>query len=190
MTRKAFIRGLSFYTAMALVLGLPFVSAAKDKKAPLAVKGDKLYTQFSLYYEKGHHITTNYRIGILIPIGTEVEFVKATRKKIVIKIPSYDAEVDFVNVKDYSGETIDGIFKRTFGVKPVDLSGFSKSEQSAIKRGAAEMGMSKDAVIKAMGYPPRHRTPSLDMDQWRYWKSRFNTVLISFEDDQVVSIKD
>lgn len=190
MNEKLFVRGLSLTIAMALVLGLPFAAAAKDKKTPLAVKGDKLYTQFSLYYEKAHHITTNYRIGILVPINTEVEFVKVTRKKIVVKIPGYDAEVDFVNVKDYSGETIDGIFKRTFGGKPVDLSRFSKSEQSAIKRGAVEMGMRKDAVIKAMGYPPRHKTPSLDMSQWRYWKSRFNTVLISFEDDKVVSITD
>lgn len=190
MTRKAFIRGLSFYMAMALVLGLPFSAAAKHKKAPLAVKGDKLYTQFSLYYEKGHHITTNYRVGILVPINTEVEFVKATKKKIIVKIPSFNVEVELVNMKDYSGELIEGIFKRTFGVKPVDLSGFSKSEQSAIKHGAAEKGMSKDAVIKAMGYPPRHKTPSLDMNQWRYWKSRFNTVLIAFEDDKVVSITD
>jgi len=181
---------LSICAAFVVAVLAPPLAMGKDKSAPMAVKGDKLFTQFSLYYEKGHHITTNYRIGILVPINTEVEFVRATRNKIIVKIPGYDAEVDFVNVKDYSGETIDGIFKRTFGVKPVDLSGFSKSEQSAIKRGAVEVGMSKDAVIKAMGYPPRHKTPSLDMNQWRYWKSRFNTALISFEDDKVISIKD
>lgn len=156
----------------------------------MAVKGDKLFTQFSLYYEKGHHITTNYRVGILVPINTEVEFVKATRKKIVVKIPGYQAEVEFINVADYSGETIDGIFKRTFGRERVDVSGFTDEERSAIKRGAVEVGMRKGAVIKAMGYPPRHKTPSLDLDQWRYWKNRFNTLLVSFEEDKVISILD
>jgi len=168
----------------------PLLAVAKDKAEPLATKGDKLFTQFSLYYEKGHHITTNYRIGILVPINTEVEFVRANKKTITVKIPGFDAEVNFVNVKDYSGEDVAGIFRRTFGVAPVDLNAFSETERSAIKRGAVEVGMSRNAVIKAMGYPPRHKTPSLDMNQWRYWKSRFDTVLISFEDDKVISITD
>ncbi len=185
-----FIRRLSLSLALAIAVGVPLPGSGKDKATPMAVKGDRFFTQFSLYYEKGHHITTNYRVGILVPINTEVEFVKATKNKIIVRIPGYDTEVEFINVKDYSGETIDGIFKRTFSRERVDVSGFNDTERSAIKRGAVEIGMRKNAVIKAMGYPPRHKTPSLAMDQWRYWKNRFNTVLVSFEEDKVTSIKD
>jgi hypothetical protein len=176
-----------------LSLSLAFLSGAQiyaASKADLAEKGEKLYTQFSLYYEKDHHITTNYRKGTLVPVNTEVEFVKATKKRITVKIPSYNATVDFENEEDYSGQKIDGIFKRTFARQPVSLDPFNDQEKSSIKKGAVEVGMSKDAVIKAMGYPPQHKTPTLEMDQWRYWKNRFDTMLVIFEKGKVSAIQD
>ena len=164
-------------------------SPGADKNA-LATKGEKLYTQFSFFYEGDHHITTNYRKGILVPINTEVEFVKSSRKRITVKIPSYDATVNIENEEGYSGEKIEGIFKRMFAREPVKLNTFTESEQSRIKTGLVAEGMSKDAVVKAMGYPPKHKTPSLNMDQWRYWKNRFDTQLVYFADGKVSSIQD
>jgi hypothetical protein len=165
-------------------------SATVAAQKALATKGEKLYTQFSLFYEKDHHITTNYRKGTLVPVNTEVEFVKATRKRITVEIPSYNVTVDFENEEDYSGQKIEGIFRRTFARQPVDLSTFSEEEQSSIKKGVVREGMRKEAVIKAMGYPPHHKTPTLEMDQWRYWKNRFDTMLVLFESGKVSSIQD
>jgi hypothetical protein len=125
-----------------------------------------------------------------VPVNTEVEFVKATKKRITVKIPSYNVTVDFENEEGYSGQKIEGIFKRTFARRPVDLSGFSEAEKSSIKSGTVTAGMSKDAVIKAMGYPPHHKTPTLEMDQWRYWKNRFDTMLVIFENGKVSSVQD
>lgn len=169
----------------ALVFGLTNGAAAVP-----AEKGERLYTQFSLFYEKDHHITTNYRKGTLVPVNTIVEFVKATRKRITVKIPSYNVTVNFENEEDYSGEKIEGIFKRTFARQPVDLGAYSEEERSSIKQGIVTEGMSKEAVIKAMGYPPHHKTPTLDMDQWRYWKNRFDTMLVFFENGKVSAIQD
>ena len=177
-----------FTLAVALLSNAPVDGA--QKPGDLATKGEKLYTQFSLYYEKDHHITTNYRKGVLVPINTEVEFVKASRKRITVRIPSYDVTVHFENEEDYSGEKIDGIFKRTFGRQPANISGFTGAEQSSITKGTVAVGMSKDAVIKAMGYPPKHKTPTLNMDQWRYWKNRFDTMLVFFDNGKVSSIQD
>ena len=190
MTRRDLIKLLTLHGSFAIAAFAPVAVRGKEKPTPLATKGDKLFTQFSLYYEKGHHLTTNYRVGILVPINTGVEFVKANKKTITVKIPSYTAEVDFENVENYSGEKIDGIFKRTFGREAVELSGFTEGEQSAIKRGVVEVGMRKAAVLKALGFPPSHKTPALSMDQWRYWKNRFNTLLVSFENDKVITILD
>src|SRR5262245_54203326 len=95
--------------SVATLIFLP-CAAQSNKKAPMAAKGDKLYTQFSLYYEKDHHITTNYRKGVLVPVNSEVEFVKASKNEIVVRIVAYDASVKFVNEPDYSGEKIEGIF--------------------------------------------------------------------------------
>ena len=182
------LRPILFLQSVVAALLLSGVYGAQKSDA-LAEKGEKLYTQFSLYYEKDHHITTNYRKGILVPINTEVEFVKASRKQITIRIPSYNAVVHIENEEDYSGEKIEGIFKRTFGRQTVNLSEFTEMEQSSIKKGTVAVGMRKEAVIKAMGYPPHHKTPSLDMDQWRYWQNRFDTILVFFEDGKVSSIK-
>jgi hypothetical protein len=93
-------------------------------------------------------------------------------------------------VEEFSGEKIDGIFSRTFGENASDLSGFSEMERSNIKKGAVAAGMSKEAVIKAMGYPPRHKTPTLSLDQWRYWQNRLNTILVVFENEKVTEIRD
>ena len=53
------------------------------------------------------------------------------------------------------------------------------------------MGMTKEGVIFAIGYPPRHVNPDLDSYQWTYWKSRFNRFVVEFDDeDRVASIRD
>jgi hypothetical protein len=167
-----------------------FAIATGAAQKALAAKGEKFYTKFSLFYEKDHHITTNYRKGTLVPVNTEVEFVKATKKRITVKIPSYNVTIDFENEEDYSGQKIEGIFERTFARQPVDLVSFSEEERLSIKKGKVKEGMSKEAVIKAMGYPPHHKTPTLEMDQWRYWKNRFDTMLVHFASGKVSSIED
>lgn len=49
--------------------------------------------------------------------------------------------------------------------------------------------MSKDAVIAALGYPPKHQTPTLKGNQWRYWRTLFKTFVVHFEDDKVDNIQ-
>src|SRR5581483_10330235 len=162
--------------------------SAAEADAISAVKGDKLYTKFSLFYEKNVHRTTNYRVGSFVPINTEVTFVKADKNEIDVTLPD-GTDLRIVNVEKYSGEKIPGIFNRTFGKTPVDLSRFNKKEISSIQAGEVEVGMRKDAVIASLGYPPKHQTPTLSGNQWRYWRNVFATFVVHFEDDKVSSIE-
>jgi len=50
------------------------------------------------------------------------------------------------------------------------------------------VGMSKEGVVFAIGYPPPHETPRLEGDQWRYWKRRFDSILVHFENGRVTRI--
>jgi hypothetical protein len=60
-----------------------------------------------------------------------------------------------------------------------------------ISAGTVTVGMSRKAVILALGYPPHLENPSLSAPAWKYWKSRFDTMLVQFDkDDKVVAIKD
>ena len=180
---------LALTTACGIFLAPAPQLIAADTNAISSLKGDKLYTQFSLFYEKNIHRTTNYRKGVFVPINTEVTFVKASKNEIDVIIPD-DTDLKIVNVEKFSGENINGIFHRTFGKNPVDLSRFSAKEKNSIVAGEVEPDMSKDAVIAALGYPPKHQTPSLKSNQWRYWHNRFNTFIVHFEDDKVKNVQE
>jgi hypothetical protein len=163
--------------------------AAKPKGIGDVTPGKTLYTQFSLFYEKNRHLTTNYRRGTLVPVNTAVEFVKAEGKNIEVVLPD-GQKLKISNVVNFSGENLDGIFNRTFAAKPLNLSSFSTAEQKAIMAGEVVVGMCKAAVIAALGYPPKHKTASLDLNQWQYWQSRFDTIIVYFDKDRVTQIMD
>ena len=153
-----------------------------------ATKGATYYTLFSLYYEGDHHFTTNYRKGIFVPINTPVQFLEAGDEEIDVSISG--KKVRFINVPEYSGENIGGIFSRTFGSAPVGLDDFTALEKDNILAGTVAAGMSKKAVILALGYPPKHQTPTLESSQWRYWHNRFGTFLVLFSGDVVHSVQE
>ncbi|HXF11282.1 MAG TPA: hypothetical protein VN625_10905 [Desulfuromonadaceae bacterium] len=179
---------LPVLTIATLLLAAIVSSTAAETNLVSAVKGDKLYTQFSLFYEDKVHRTTNYRIGSFVPINTEVTFVKANKSEILVTLPG-GTQLTIENVEKYSGEKIPAIFTRTFAKTPLDLSQFSAKEKTSIEAGEVEPGMSKDAVIASLGYPPKHQTPTLKGNQWRYWRNRFATFVVHFDDDKVSSIE-
>ncbi len=181
--------GLGAAVAFALLLSLPSQAAEKPKSAlASATKGQTLYTQFSLYQEDNLHRTTNYRKGVLVPANTEVTFVKATRNEIIVQLPGGN-NLTLENVQGFSGENLDGIFARTFSTQKLDLSKFTEPERKSIALGEVKPGMTKAAVIVAIGYPPKHRTPSLEGDAWRYWLNRFATFVVHFENGKVSSVE-
>jgi hypothetical protein len=49
-----------------------------------------------------------------------------------------------------------------------------------IQQGQVFQGMSKQGVILAIGYPPEHQTPSLEADQWSYWRNSHRRFQVYF----------
>jgi hypothetical protein len=58
-----------------------------------------------------------------------------------------------------------------------------------IEEGVVQKGMTKHDVLLALGYPPAHRTPSLDASSWTYWQNRWVTMVIHFDGDKVSRIE-
>lgn len=56
-------------------------------------------------------------------------------------------------------------------------------------QGGVTKGTSKKAVIVALGYPPKHKTSTIESDQWRYWNGRHGTFLVHFKDDKVTEVQ-
>jgi hypothetical protein len=59
--------------------------------------------------------------------------------------------------------------------------GLSDQEIDAIKNGVVIAGMSKRAVLISYGYPPEHKTPSLDSNSWLYWLGKTTRKEICFD---------
>lgn len=148
------------------------------------------YTAHSFYYEKGRYLTTNYRTGILLPINTKVKILSIGRKSIEIEVVKSGQVIDIVNAPKYTGLDIDGIYGRMFSAAPVDLSRFSARDRGLIRAGKVGVGMRRDAVIKALGYPPSHKTPTLEQRKWTYWRNRFRTFVVEFSNGKVVRIRE
>lgn len=173
---------------IALVCSTASGQSVAESELADAKNGDVLYTRFSLYYENDRHVTTNYRRGQFLPVNTPVTFLKSSRNEIDVALQG-GQELTLENVRDYSGEDLAGVFRRTLSPSQTDLSQFSELEQKSIETGQAKIGMSKAAILIALGYPPKHQTPTLEGDSWRYWSSRYGTFIVRFEDEKVVEIR-
>ncbi len=172
-----------------------------------AAADDTIYfVQHSFYADRGKHIATNYHVGTLIPINTRaritdlddrnnnnelLDFSHTEAKIIKISFPDLDnIEIKIENVKKHTHKNMEEIKNRMLGENKVDLTKFSKETQENIQHGQIALGMTKEEVLLAYGYPPAHVTPSTDLNQWTYWKNRFNRVVISFQNNKVSGIRD
>ncbi len=196
-SKRAFLR-LSCTVALLAILSPARAAEPDPGPARSAKRGEIYYTQFSLFHEDYRHETTNYRKRTLVPINTPVEFVELrisnpngsplVSPEIVVKLPE-GKKLYICNVKKYSGENLDGIFSRTLGKEKVDLSSFTQLEKDNILLGHVAIGMSKAAVIRAMGYPPKHQTPDLKGDKWTYWHNRMGSFPVRFREDKVFFVE-
>lgn len=59
-----------------------------------------------------------------------------------------------------------------------------------IEEGLVEVGMTRPGVLVALGYPPEHRTPSLEDPVWTYWGETGRVVVAFDGGGRVVSIAD
>jgi len=159
-----------------------------NKKQHLFVPNEEMYTQCNMHAYRGRVDTVNYGVGIFIPVNSKVTLLESNSNK--IKFLYKGKTITLLNKEKYSGLDIEQIFHRYFGKKKVDLNKFTKKERKAIKSGRVIKGMSKKAVLVTLGHPPAHATPSLESDEWKYWKSRWNTMIVIFKNGKVVSIKD
>ena len=88
------------------------------------------------------------------------------------------------------GISVDEYMEQILSPKPVSLKGFSAVDLKGIKKGKAYKGMTKKGVMTALGYPAAHETPSLDNNQWKYWRNRFRTLVVEFNNKgRVVNVR-
>lgn len=172
-------------------------SPSQDTMISAYKPGEKLYTAYNIWYEPGKENALwciNYKTGIRIPAGTAVRDVGLTMAVRGKKSGAAPLALSFVTVKDgrkywvnftekfHPGKTINDYLEMMFTTKTFAqlTEGMNETELLGINNGVLIIGMSKKACIVSYGYPPEHRTPSLDMNVWVYWMNRLRTKEINF----------
>lgn len=163
-----------------VVIGVATVSA-KDKDAK------EYYTQHNIWLFKNQSSSVNYAVDALVPVNTKVTIVKENDEHLKLKMG--DAEFSVILVRKHTRIKMEEFKKRLLQETPLDLSKFSKSAQDHIRSGQIVPGMTKAEVLVARGYPPDNATISTDVDTWKYWQSKFNTILVYFDGDKVREVK-
>lgn len=158
---------------------------AIDKEADPVV-GEQYYMRHCLKYEAGKSWeTTNYWTdkSILVPINSKVTLTSLGSKSMQIKIEKTGQVLTIENVQKYSQKEMAAIAKAMLTRTPVPIEKFDEKVAKNIRNGILALGMTKEQVVMTRGYPPGHKTPSLEIDSWTYWDNRFVTHALVFQDD-------
>ncbi len=151
--------------------------------------GAVLQLQYNLHPDEANRrlYNTNYQLPTLLPRCTPVTIVKLNKKAVTFRLDS-GREYTWIFDKHVRADRATH-FSQFFVPQCDDLSGLSEVDQQGIAMGQALPGMSKVGVLYAMGLPPDHRTPNLDMDLWTYWRNKVVTTTVHFENGVVVEVK-
>lgn len=70
------------------------------------------------------------------------------------------------------------------------IAAWPKEVQDAIRAGRVMLGMTKEQVLVAVGYPMTNRTSSLDAPVWKYWIGSFDPYEVVWgPDGRVVEVR-
>ncbi len=159
--------------------------------------GQEAYTRYNIHaFQNKRDLKASYANWtdppnghVLIPMNTPITtessrsgFIIHTRDGRTVYFDYDPRNMNNLSVVDY--------IRRITSPTPVSMDGFSTIDRDGIKQGKALVGMSKNGVMAALGYPAAHRTPSTDSNEWTYWRSRFTTLVVVFDaQGKVVTIR-
>jgi hypothetical protein len=122
---------------------------------------------------------------LVIPVNTPVSIGRFARGFSIIT-QTTNKTIYFEYSEKNMGMSSDQYIALITSVKPVQLDQLSAIDQKGIRDAKAYVGMTKNGVRIALGYPAAHRTPSLENNTWTYWTDRFRAIKIQFDNKGIV----
>ena len=151
------------------------------------VNAPGIYTLTNLHpdLENRRLYSTNYQQTYLMPVCTEVEITKLSKKKMLFRDKKTGVEYEYLWHKKSTPSGLNAHIEKHFGTEcpQSEIDSMSKIDQDGIKSGQPAMGMTRRGIILAMGYPPEHVTPMLDQNLWMYWRNKFARRSVRFDAD-------
>jgi len=177
---------------MALLLSFMVVACCSCASQETSGKSDEggVYSRYNIhYFSKKDANTASYANYTDCPNHAFLPYNTA------LKVGSWGkgfkltaAETGLVILFEYKSANMGGMSVQDYinvitSPSPVNYSGLTAADLSGIEAGQAMMGMTKQGVMVALGYPAKHRTPSTDLNTWVYWKDRFRNLVVNFGDN-------
>jgi hypothetical protein len=127
----------------------------------------------------------------MVPAGTQVLIAHASTREILFTGTANGTRYYILPYR-HVRETLPALQHRYFADQnPLQTDvyqRFTQVEKDAIRDGKIVKGMSKEAVLMDYGYPPSHRTVSLELNAWTYWIDS-RSFEVDFVNDRVSEIK-
>jgi len=135
--------------------------------------------------------SVNYQLrGELIPWGTEVRIIRVYRNSLVFEnVARHQRYLYEFHWKTKSMVPLQEHVKRVFLDNADELKkqveAMSEVDKDGIYEGRVKLGMSREGVLIAIGYPPEfaNRDELLADRDWLYWASRYSKMVVSFGRD-------
>lgn len=186
-------RGKPALFAFLMMLTTLLSSCAEVK---LAENEKNVYTAVNIWYRHREKIlSVNHHQGVILPVGTRVTIEAMTGRSIQFA-DQQGTKYRLILARKYKGPDMNtrGLFDQYFTqTDPMGKNGaftkLNETEKGYVRSGHVSVGMSKEAVLMAYGYPPSHMTPTTDADVWKYWGTKFRAYLVYFKNNRVVEIQ-
>jgi len=153
---------------------------------PSPFDGQTRYLCCNLHFEKTTITDANYQQGTLVPLGTRVTITKVQGNATTFEAPGYPP---ITVVLKYGRRVlpVDSFVNRLFVEQDPKkkLRNLPPKTRELIESAQVGRGMTRDQVLMSLGYPPPHRTPSLDSPQWLYWQNRRSRLAVDFDGARV-----
>jgi hypothetical protein len=152
--------------------------------APFALAQELIsgYTCCNLHHDKDWISDANWLHAAMIPAGARIKVLSYdSSKKATVEIDGKPMRIGM----DYGKEEPIEKFLGKIVVKTspkAKIGRYPEPVRAAIHSGKVIPGMTREQVLIAVGYPPTHKTPSLDTPIWQHWQSRAGRFEIRWDD--------
>jgi hypothetical protein len=191
--KRSILAAIIVSAAIAIINGIPATAEAETRylKNNIHYQG-RMDRGGQMVYRASYANYTDPGAGHeILPVNTEVEINVSSRRfrrrgLVIIDVErgrTINLEYNERNMRLSMVEYIDLISS----TQKSSLANLSAKDSKGVKEGRAYIGMTKNGIRMALGYPAKHRTPSLESYEWVYWIDRFRTRLIRFNNKGIVT---
>lgn len=164
------------------MIGQKFIDAERSPEIQKAMASAS-FTCCNLHYEGDWISDTNATTLPMIPAGTPIVVRDYGSNRAAVLIDGRPLRVghDYGRKQESLQQYVAKLLVKDDPKSKI--SGYPPNVQQAISKGRVALGMTREQVIIALGYPRTDATPSLDGAEWKYWTADDDEFVVAWDGD-------